>query len=435
MKKLNLQQKMLLNTKRHKKKAPLHTAIAFGISFALLVSIPLLDGGKPVTADSNNLDEVLTMTMVGDMMLGRHVEKVAERKGSDSLFRYVKPLLKESDLVTGNFESPILLGDPEKYPPFDKAIRLNAGQESAVALKKAGFTSVNLANNHMMDYGGPGVSDTKKAFEQARLETVGAGRDRYNAKQILYQEVNGLKVATMGMTDVYQSGFPARQGTPGILPASPKTVLPLVRSAEKSAALVVVHIHWGVEYDNNVHPRQRDLGRALVDAGADIVVGHHPHVLEPVEIYKNGIILNSTGNFIFDQGWSRTRETALFRYRLAKNGTAKLEVIPMWISEGHPRPLAGLRNLYRREKIYLQLTEGWIYSKAWKKEWKREGDKLVRELDHSRILKHQENRQKTGGPGQSLENNQAPPGSVLRPAQSETGRRASATGSEPVQGR
>jgi poly-gamma-glutamate synthesis protein (capsule biosynthesis protein) len=134
-----------------------------------------------------------------------------------------------------------------------------------------------------------------------------------------------------------------------------------------------------LEYDSGYHPRQQGLARALVDAGADVVVGHHPHVLEPVEVYKQGVILYSLGNFVFDQGWSRTRESVLVQYKLLQGGKkAKLELHPMVIREGQPRPLTGWSNVYRREKIFNQLTEEFMYSDKWNQTWTREGDYISR---------------------------------------------------------
>ncbi|OYD09932.1 CapA family protein [Paludifilum halophilum] len=389
MERLNRKERLLRRIKRHKKKAGIHTSAAFLLCVAAIVLINVLNPGSTANSQPSDEDHLLTLSVVGDMMFGRHVKKAVDRYGYEHPLDKVKPLLRSSDLVTGNFEHPILLEPPEKYPVFDKSIRLHTEKEAAKALKEAGFTSINLANNHTMDYGGPGLADTKKTFDEVGLETVGAGRDRYQAKQVAYQEVNGLNVATLGVTDRYPKGFSVKQSSPGVLPATPKTALPLVESAAKNSDLVVVHIHWGVEYDNNVHPRQRVFAQALVDAGADIVVGHHPHVLEPVEFYKGSVILYSTGNFIFDQGWSRTRETAVFQYKLSKDGKARLEIHPMLIREGQPRPLDGKLNVYRREKIYMQLTSDIMSSEAWNQKWKREGPKLVHEWDPKVLKKKQ----------------------------------------------
>ncbi|MDR6226398.1 CapA family protein [Desmospora profundinema] len=394
-KKLNRKQRMLRWTKKHKVKAPLHTTIALIVSVILLAVFSLADtfAGNTVEADpaTKESEDLLTMTMVGDMMFGRYVGKAGERNGYDHLFNRVQPYFNESDLVTGNVASPILKGNPEDYPKEgNKENRLHARDEAAVGIKKAGFSSVNLANNYTMNYGAPGLLDTISTFRDLDLPTVGAGSDRYDSRRVLYQNVNGIKVATLGVTDVWEAGTTVKRDFPGVVPARPQTILPLIEKARKNADLVVVHVHWGVEYDNNVHPRQRDLGRAMVDAGADIIIGHHPHVLEPIELYKDSVILYSLGNFIFDQGWSRTRETALVQYKLGSDGKARLEVHPMLIREGQPRPLTGVLNGYRREKIYLQLADEIIYNEGWKKKWTREKDYIYHEWDHSKVLKNGE---------------------------------------------
>jgi poly-gamma-glutamate synthesis protein (capsule biosynthesis protein) len=285
--------------------------------------------------------------------------------------------------VTANFENPITLG--ENYPKADKYIHLNTKPEAATAVKKAGISVVSLANNHMKDFGKQGLVDTIKTFNKVDVDTVGAGSDLGNATKISYKTKNGVKIATLGISDVLPKGFGAQKNRSGIALAKPSIFFPLVAKAKKNADLVIVHVHWGLEYDSSYHPRQKDLAHALIDAGADIIVGHHPHVLESVEVYKNGVIFYSLGNFIFDQGWSRTRESVLAQYKIGRDGKARIEIHPMYIREGRPRPVTGWTNVYRREKIFAQITDEMMYTNKWNQVWKREGDKIIREIGHVKL--------------------------------------------------
>lgn len=375
---MTLKQKFQRYIKRQQKKAVMHTWIALFIVVVLMVSLPGLYHSE-IAAVKDDPDSRLTLTFVGDMMFGRNIADVIIPKfGYEYLFQYVRPYFKYSDYVTGNFENPVVFQDG--YPKARKYIHLSTRPAVAKALKKVGFSTVNLANNHMKDFGKQGLLDTLRAFRDAKLDTVGAGSDLKSAAGVEYETVNGIKIATLGFSDVMPVDFRARHNRSGIAPADPDVWFPAVAKAKKNAQLVIVHMHWGLEYDSRYHPRQKEFGRALIDAGADIVVGHHPHVLEPVEIYKNGVILYSLGNFIFDQGWSRTRESVLAQYKVLKNRTVRLEIYPLLIREGQPRPLTGLGSIYRREKIYMQITQERIYSDAWNRTWKREENRLVRTI-------------------------------------------------------
>jgi gamma-polyglutamate biosynthesis protein CapA len=373
---LTYRQRFQRYMKREKKKAVIHSYIALFLIIVLMTGWAALDRVKAVSVREDP-DSRLTVTLVGDMMFGRHIEDVIVKNyGYEYLFHYVRPYFQYSDYVTGNFENPIV--NRPGYPKADKFIHLSTKPEAAKALKKVGFSTVNLANNHMKDYGKQGLLDTLKAFRDAGLETVGAGSHLDEAVEVVYQTVNGIKIATLGFSDVMPVDFRAMHQRSGIAPADPDVWFPQVAKAKQNADLVIVHMHWGLEYDSRYHPRQRDLGHALIDAGADLVVGHHPHVLEPVEVYKNGVIFYSLGNFVFDQGWTRTRESVLVQYKVLKNDTARLEIYPLMIREGQPRPLLGWSQAYRRERVFMQMTQERIYSDLWNRTWKRENNILVR---------------------------------------------------------
>lgn len=153
----------------------------------------------------------------------------------------------------------------------------------------------------------------------------------------------------------------------------------MISEAKKHADIVVVQSHWGQEYDNDPNDRQRQLARAMSDAGADIIVGHHPHVLEPIEVYNGTVIFYSLGNFVFDQGWTRTRDSALVQYHLKKNGTGRFEVTPIDIHEATPAPVK--KDSLKQKTIIRELTKDSNFA------WKVEDGKLTFDIDHSDKLK------------------------------------------------
>ncbi|MGF7534441.1 capsular polyglutamate synthetase PgsA [Bacillus mexicanus] len=376
-KELSFHEKLLKLTKQQKKKTNKHVFIAIPIVFVLMFTF-MWAGKAEKPKVKTYADDVLSASFVGDIMMGRYVEKVTKQKGADSVFQYVEPIFKSSDYVAGNFENTVTY--QKDYKQAKKKIHLQTNKESVKVLKDMNFTVLNSANNHSMDYGVEGMKDTLGEFSKQNLDIVGAGYNLDDAKKkISYQKVNGVTIATLGFTDVSGKSFGAKRKTPGVLPADPEVFIPMISEAKQRADIVVVQSHWGQEYDNDPNDRQRQLARAMSDAGADIIVGHHPHVLEPIEVYNGTVIFYSLGNFVFDQGWTRTRDSALVQYHLKKNGTGRFEVTPIDIHEATPAPVK--KGSFKQKTIIRELTKDSNFS------WKVEDGKLTFDVDHSGKLK------------------------------------------------
>jgi gamma-polyglutamate biosynthesis protein CapA len=324
-------------------------------------------------------DAVFTATMVGDVMFGRHIERVIDRRGHAALLEPTSPWL-EGDYVSANLEQVISPLAQDELPEADKLIHLVSDTRTVDALVEAGFTTVSLANNHAMDHGIPGLRDTIEALDAAGIAHAGAGVDLESAVEIDYQEHGDLTVATLSFTDVFVEGFIARAFQGGVLQAEVDTFGPLLQEARREADLVIAHVHWGEEYDLRVRDEQREMAEDIAAAGADIIVGAHPHVLLPVEMIGSTLVLHSLGNFVFDQGWSRTRETAIARYELGEDGTARVQFVPAYIREGTPRVVSGPLGTYRRERIFQRLRGGDGI------DLQRDGQTLVAEIDHRHVL-------------------------------------------------
>jgi gamma-polyglutamate biosynthesis protein CapA len=333
--------------------------------------------GEPAEAAEFADDAVFTATMVGDLMFARHVEQVAELRGHDWLLDPMKPIL-EADYVTGNLEQ-VISDRRDELPEAEKLIHLASDSRAAQAIADAGFTTLALANNHLMDHGIPGLRDTIAALDEAGLDHAGAGESLDEAAEITYGEHGGLTVATLSFSDAWVVGFIARAFQGGVLDADRNRTTRLIQEARANADLVVAHFHWGTEYGFAPTRDQRDLAQLAANAGADIVVGHHPHVLQRVERIGNTLVLYSLGNFVFDQGWSRTRESTVVRYELGDDGMARVGFVPVEVREGAPRLLSGPLAPYRRERIFHRLQSDTL-------PWSRDGDVLVTEIDHSHVL-------------------------------------------------
>ncbi|MDQ0220189.1 CapA family protein [Peribacillus cavernae] len=379
-KKLTFQEKLLRFVKKDKKRTSKYSLIGLFISLIVMYGFSLAERPQ-AKAVTQYKDEVFTASFMGDIMMGRDVKKVTDRKGVDYLFQHVKPYLQNSDYITANLASPITSN--ENYPKNEsKRLHFQANEEAAAALKDMNFTAVNLANTHAMDYGVQGLNDTFTNMQEQGIDVVGAGNYFDDAKQrISYQNFNGITVATLGFTDVYPEGSNVTKYKAGVLPMHPKYFIPMINEAKDKADFVFVNAHWGQEYDAEVHPRQEEFAKSMVDAGADVIIGHHPHVLAPVEVYKDSVIFFSLGNFVHDQGWSRTRESALAQMRLLKDGTARFEMNLIDIREGQPSPVREINNL-KKKKMINQLT-----GDSSNLDWKEENGGISFELDYSDKLK------------------------------------------------
>lgn len=300
-----------------------------------------------------NEDRVVKGTVVGDMMLGRSIMNKGSKSDYSGMFSGVSSLWADSDYVSGNLEC-VLIDNPSDYEKNDKEIHINAETKTANVLKESGFTLMNLANNHLADFCADGVVNTLETLQKTGLNYVGAGNNITEASKYDIQEINGIKIATVSVSDIIPKNFSATAGKAGILSTNTMKYYQAVREAAEEADLVIANIHWGVEYGLNQTERQEQLGRNLINFGADIVIGSHPHVLQPIEKYNDGIIFYSMGNFVFDQGWSRTKDSIVLNYFLDEEGNCSFEIVPVRIKDGYPTVTT---NSYFKNRTYNTLTK------------------------------------------------------------------------------
>ncbi|MFJ7753547.1 CapA family protein [Peribacillus muralis] len=388
---LNAKEKTLIFIKRTKKNNLKYAGIILPILLIALVITTWMGRAEEVKTVPPKSVQPSTMTMVGDVMMGRYVEEVTEKHGYDYLFRYMKPYFADSDYVSGNYEHPALKDDASSYKEADTAIRLNSNKSGVKAVKDAGFSVMTLANNHMMDFEEQGLLDTIDEFKRTDMNYVGAGKNTAEAKaSIDYTDVNGVRVATLGFTDVYGKDAVPTDTQAGILNSNPDLLFEMIGKAKDAkqgnADLVVVNMHWGQEYSTSATLRQKDLAKAVIDAGADIIIGHHPHVLQSFDVYKDGIIFYSLGNFIFDQGWTRTKDSAMVQYHLEEDGKASIDVVPLQIEEATPRPATSKAD---QSRVYRQLTK----ETGKDVQWSKKADHIEINMNHKKVIDHKTQRE------------------------------------------
>jgi poly-gamma-glutamate synthesis protein (capsule biosynthesis protein) len=245
----------------------------------------------------------LSLVAVGDILMHQDVKRVAEQspQGFQGLWADLVPLFQGADIAFGNLETPVAPTTGRPGVPF----QFNAPEGLPAALRASGFTILATANNHAFDQGPKGVRETLDRLRAERLTALGTGEDRAAAEALRLVEKNGFRVAFLGFTDLFNLDLNRRATEPWVRPLDLEPALQAVREARAQAHLVVVSLHWGNEYQHTPTKRQRDLARALVGAGCDVLLGHHPHVLQPVEVLeaegRKALVAYSLGNFISNQ--------------------------------------------------------------------------------------------------------------------------------------
>jgi poly-gamma-glutamate synthesis protein (capsule biosynthesis protein) len=186
-------------------------------------------------------------------------------------------------------------------------------------MAESGISVVTLANNHGGDQGSQGLRDTLRHCRQSGIAVVGAGKDLARAQQAAVLEKDGVKAAFLGFTDVLPVGFSATPFSPGVSPgrSDPQAVRQAISAAASQAHFTFVAWHWNFEYTTAPGALETNEGRAAIDAGADVVFGHHPHVLQGIETYNGGLICYSLGNLVFDNCTGPRAETVLVTTRVS----------------------------------------------------------------------------------------------------------------------
>ncbi len=270
----------------------------------------------------------VTLLAVGDVMLGRHIGKVMQTSGSDFPFQKIAPALHAGDIVFGNLEAVISADDtPLSYP--DKPYNFHASDEAAPALSKAGFTVLTLANNHAMDYGSRSLARTKTLLDRNGILSFGAGTTLAQARQPVIVTKNGVRFGFLGYGTAHSRSVYADTDRPGIAPIKPGDLQHDIESLRPQVDVVVVSLHWGIEYETRPREQQRLLAHKIIDWGADLIIGHHPHVMQGVEVYKGKVIAYSLGNFVFDQRDPATQKSFMLACRFKGNTLAGADIIPL----------------------------------------------------------------------------------------------------------
>ncbi|MDH7488319.1 MAG: CapA family protein [Anaerolineae bacterium] len=296
-------------------------------------------------------DGAVLLAAVGDVMLARTVGEYADRYGVDYPFAPVSAALKQADIAVANLECPIALGGD----PWPKTYVFRAHPSAALGLGRSGLNTLSLANNHTLDFGVAGMEETIGHLTAQGLAVVGAGANRTEAERPLVYNVHGVRVALVAWVSYFRAAeFAAGDDRPGVAYLDDlERMARQIEAAKQQADVVVVILHGGREYDPAPTAAQQTAARRAVDAGADLVVGHHPHVLQPTEVYKGKLIAYSLGDFVFDiDNYDAARDGAILWAWIGKDGVRRAE---LWrtriVHDAHVRFRAGADGQVQREVL------------------------------------------------------------------------------------
>lgn len=271
-------------------------------------------------------DKNIKILAVGDIMLGiSSLRAIAEKdtipdlliKDSDSIIREIKPYIKNKDVLFGNLEC--VVSKEFNGVDFNNPQLLMAPLEAVSLLEFGNFDILNLANNHILDYGKENVRETVNLLEEKNFKIIGAPYTKYESKLQIF-DIKDKKIGIIGY-NLCNGGKKSEVSD----------ILHSINIFEKLVDILIVSLHWGWNYEHNSKPspEQIELGHTLIDKGVDIVLGHHSHVFQPVEFYHGKIIAYSLGNFIFDMWRDENKRTGIIEILINPNNEISVKIIPL----------------------------------------------------------------------------------------------------------
>ena len=287
-----------------------------------------------ITNEANYLAAVrdtdgISILFVGDIMLSRGPEMILKSSG-DYKYPFLKTadVLRSADIAFGNLENPV----SARGINIGSIYSFRAKPEVVEGLEFAGFDVMSIANNHIFDWGAEAIRDTISILLSGGISPIGAGASYKEANDPVIMKVGNTRIGLLGYTTLYPQSLVATDVGAGISDIS--NAESAVAALRDEVDLVIVSLHWGEEYQTTSNDEQKELGRGLIDSGADVIIGHHPHVIQEIEEYNGGLIIYSLGNFVFDQSFSdATRTGMVARVTIKNKKIAGIEKLQVYISE------------------------------------------------------------------------------------------------------
>ena len=300
----------------------------------------------------------INLVAVGDIFINGVLPNLINLKGYTAPFALALDAIINAEIKFGNLEGPL----STKGVPLEKCC-LHSIPEAVKSLATVGFNVISLANNHTFDYGYEAFKDTCSMLEKNGIAWFGAGHNVREATKPVIMQINGLSIGFLGYSWNFIGSTDATLKTPGAAPLKKKLIVKDVINLKQQVDTVVVSLHWGYERERYPLPYQRKMAHEIIDAGASLILGHHPHVLQGSEEYKNGVIVYSLGNFIFPDFHYKhfhllqkeeNKKSIIFRCTLSKKAVEQWDVIPIKSNDNfQPVSQDGING----QKILNKITE------------------------------------------------------------------------------
>ena len=295
---------------------------------AALERVSVLEHAQVIAPD----DPTISLMLAGDVTLSAG----GDAEGESILAFAAMEEMVQADVAAINLEHVLT----REFPTTEKTLTYRSAPESVAILSNSGIDVVNLANDRVMEYGDAGLKETLETLDRAGIYRVGAGRDATEARRPAILEVKGQKIAYLGY---YTGDFnAASKDESGTNQAFKDRIAADLRALREQVDWTIVNFHWGAQLAETPAPWQIALAHFTIDNGADLIVGHHPKVLQGAQIYKDRAIAYSLGNFIVDEG-SRSRYNTAVLKVLLKDSSMKVEFLPVEVRDFQPQVVRGRR--------------------------------------------------------------------------------------------
>lgn len=301
------------------------TSAKEGNSDSAVSPAPIENTAENTMEDTKKTWEDINLLFTGDIYLSDYVLNQYKQKGLDGILsKELQEEFHEADIAMVNQEFAFTTRGTKAK---DKQYTFRVDPKNVQVFKDMQIDIVALANNHTMDFGIEGLTDSFEALKSAGIKYAGAGNNLSEARNINYFDVNDKKIAYLAASRVIpEPGWNAYKNKAGMLTTyDPAFLLEDIKTAESQSDFVIVYVHWGVERQESPLEYQRNLAKQYIDAGADLVIGSHPHVLQGIEYYNGKPIIYSLGNFMF---YSSINQTAVLKVSLNEENEAQVRLLP-----------------------------------------------------------------------------------------------------------
>ena len=287
----------------------------------LIVSLSLA-----TIASGADSTETVSIVAAGDVMLGSWVQNVILENGWDYPFRNIDSILTQADIVFANLEAPFGTKDSAA---FEKTYTFQVAPDLVKVLTAGKINVVSVANNHIFDFGVEDLFETMTLLNQNNIQYSGAGKNLPEARQPARMEAKGKKIAVACYSLTFPEEFWATDTTAGTSFPFDTFFYDDLRKFKAENDLVIVSFHWGGELLQYPKPYQLELAHNAIKVGADLVIGHHPHVVQGIELYRGKMIVYSLGNYIFGSYSESVKESMLLKFYFGTNGLSACKIYPL----------------------------------------------------------------------------------------------------------